>query len=91
MLDFQKCNDFNKEKRENMSIHFKILIYHFKFLFSIKETMLAQGKQSREWSVQQQERFPSTLDVQSHSLGTLPTLSYERFQKTFTYPPYISS
>lgn len=74
-----------------MYIRFKILICLFKFLFSIKETMLAQGKQSTERGVWRQERFPSTLDVQSHSLGTLPTLSCERFQKTFTYPPYISS
>lgn len=52
-----------------MYIRFKILIYHFKFLFSTKETVLAQGKQSTERGVQQQESFPSTLDVQSHSLG----------------------
>lgn len=58
-----------KKKKEYIYIRFKILIYHFKFLFSIMETMLAHGKQSTERSVQQHESLPSTLDVQSHSVG----------------------
>lgn len=69
-----------------MYISFKILVYHFTFLFSIKETILAQGKQSTGQSVQRQESLPSTVDVQSLSLGDTANSVLWTFSENFHIP-----